>query len=223
MVALHRMARGDVPAIRSARGHQRARSRWNRTRRHRPRQLGCTTPASTWRWRWSTPNRDRLAPDDRSRRAVSVHRLGGSDAIGLGGGPTSDRRLMRTGGYDVVHVHGPLPSVIVRVAASVAARHSASARVVTTSHTPWNSLHVGYPQRMAAHGTPRRRDHRRVGGGGCVAACRLARQRAVVIPHGIDPERIAAASAVGRLLMPHGKKRGRLRCVGHGGRRRQPS
>jgi glycosyltransferase involved in cell wall biosynthesis len=117
---------------------------------------------------------------------VVVHDLGGSDRIGIGGA----RRLARLAGdlrYDLVHVHGPLPSVVVRLAA----RHRP---VVTTSHTPWTALHP--LTRLAWHLTARR-DAATVAVSGVVQASlpsRLA-ARAVVLPHGVDRRAINAAAA----------------------------
>ncbi len=54
------------------------------------------------------------------------------------------------------------------------------------------------PDRLAAHGPFRRCDGCGVGRCRCVAPGGRAGRRALVIPHGIDPERAAAASAAGR-------------------------
>jgi glycosyltransferase involved in cell wall biosynthesis len=130
--------------------------------------------------------RDRLAPTI-ERAGVTVHRLAGSDAIGVDAARRIVR-LVRHGHFDVVHVHGPLPSALVRLAAA------ASVRVVTTSHAPWHSLRTG--TRVAWRLTARL-DAATIAVSAVVAASlpRGASRRAVVIPHGIDPERISAASA----------------------------
>jgi len=133
-------------------------------------------------------DRDRLAPAIEAA-GVPVHRLGGSDAIGLRAGRYL-ARLVRTGKYDIVHVHGPLPSVVVRLAA--AAPGGVDTRVVTTSHTPWHSLR---PATRAAWRATSALDDATVAVSAAVAASlpSRARGRAQVIPHGIDPARIAAA------------------------------
>ena len=53
-------------------------------------------------------------------------------------------RLARSPRFGIVHVHGPLPTVAVRLAP----RHRP---VVTTSHTPWDSLR--WPTRLAWRAT----------------------------------------------------------------------
>ena len=124
---------------------------------------------------------------------VVVHRLDGSDLLGVG----AARRLMQLvgrGGFDVVHVHGPLPSPLVRVAAR---RRGGRPAVVTTSHTPWGSLRLA--TRTAWRATARL-DDASVAVSGAVAESlpRRARERAVVIPHGIDPRRVDAAFGAAR-------------------------
>ncbi len=132
-------------------------------------------------------HRDRLMPT-LADVGVTVHRLDGSDLIGLG----ASRRLaqlIRSGTFDVVHVHGPLPAVVARLAAV-----GASARVVTTSHTPWTSLRQ---TTRAMWRATDRLDAAAVAVSSAVAASlpRSTGSRVTVIPHGIDPARIAAARA----------------------------
>ncbi|MGK2949784.1 MAG: glycosyltransferase family 4 protein, partial [Acidimicrobiales bacterium] len=64
---------------------------------------------------------------------VTVHALGGSDRIGW----RAARRLaalVADERFDAVHVHGPLPALVARLA-------SGRRPLVTTSHTPWRTLH----------------------------------------------------------------------------------
>lgn len=116
---------------------------------------------------------------------IIVHRLGGTDRIGL----RATRRLLRLAvstEFRVVHVHGPLPSIVVRLARG--RRH-----VVTTSHTPFATLRA--PTRLLWRVTARR-DAKVVAVSAVVAASlpRRSARRAVVLPHGIDPAAIGAAA-----------------------------
>lgn len=134
-------------------------------------------------------HRDRLAPALEAA-GITLHRLDGSDMIG----PGAARRLaalIEHGHYDVVHVHGPLPAVVARLA-------TRGRRLITTSHTPWGSLRL--PTRMAWRATDRL-DAASIAVSAAVAASlpTRARRRAVVIPHGIDPTRVAAALDAARL------------------------
>jgi glycosyltransferase involved in cell wall biosynthesis len=131
--------------------------------------------------------RDRLVPlliD----AGITVHRLDGTDLIGFG---ATRRlvRLIRAGRFDVVHVHGPLPAVVARLAAV-----GKPAMVLTTSHTPWSSL-----RRSTRLGwlVTSRLDAATVAVSSAVAASlpRRPASRAVVIPHGVDPARIETARA----------------------------
>ena len=119
---------------------------------------------------------------------VTVHRLDGTDLIGA---RAANRliRLIRTGRYDVVHVHGPLPAVVARLGAI-----GAHPEVVTTSHTPWSSLR---PATRAAWRATARLDAAAVAVSSAVVASlpKSTRVRTCVIPHGIDPARIAEARA----------------------------
>jgi glycosyltransferase involved in cell wall biosynthesis len=130
-------------------------------------------------------DRDRLVPP-LVEAGVTVHRLDGSDLIGVGGAVRLVR-LVRSGAFDVVHVHGPLPAAVVRLAAI-----GAEVRVVSTSHTPWTSLRriTRLCWRVTA-----RLDAAAIAVSSAVAASLPAstRRRATVIPHGVDPNRIAVA------------------------------
>ncbi len=133
--------------------------------------------------------RDRLAHVIEAA-GITVHRLDGSDTIGI----AATRRLVGLASdptYDIVHVHGPLPSALVRLA-------TRGKRTVTTSHTPWRSLRS--PTRLAWRATARL-DAATIAVSSAVAESlphHIAR-RVVVLPHGIDPARIdAALLAAGR-------------------------
>ena len=76
--------------------------------------------------------RDRLAPELESA-GIEVHRLRGTDRIGWRGA-TDLAQLARSDRFDVVHVHGPLPSVVARLTPG-------ASPIVTTSHTPIEALH----------------------------------------------------------------------------------
>ena len=119
---------------------------------------------------------------------VTVHRLGGSDRIGWSGG-IGLARLIRSEQFDVVHVHGPLPSVVCRLVPG-------ARPIVTTSHTPLTALRR--PTRSAWRLTARR-DAAHI-----VVSERVGRSIDVpytVIPHGIDAAEVAAAS---RSVRPSG-------------------
>jgi glycosyltransferase involved in cell wall biosynthesis len=118
------------------------------------------------------PDRDHLVPP-LERAGVPIHVLGGSDRIGIGAARRL-ARLIRRGGYDTVHVHGPLVAALVRTVRR-------GTPVVSTAHTPWESLH---PLTRLAWRATARRD-----------AVTLAVSEAVrtslpteseVLPHGVD-------------------------------------
>jgi glycosyltransferase involved in cell wall biosynthesis len=117
---------------------------------------------------------------------VAVHGLGGTDLVGL---PAAVRlaRLARQGRFDVVHVHGPLPAVVARLVPSPTS-------IVTTAHTLWAGVRA--PARAAWRATAAR-DAASVAVSAAVVASmprRLA-ARTRVIPHGVDPDAVAAARA----------------------------
>lgn len=130
-------------------------------------------------------HRDRLVPP-LTDAGINVHRLNGTDLIGVG---ATRRlvRLIRADRFDVVHVHGPLPAVVARLAAL-----GADAQVITTSHTPWSSLRI---TTRAAWRTTSRLDAAVIAVSAAVAGSLppTSRARVTVIPHGVDPARIAAA------------------------------
>ena len=117
---------------------------------------------------------------------VVVHRLGGSDRIGV----AAARRLARLVAqprFDVVHVHGPLPAVVARLAR----RHRP---IVTTAHTPLGALRL--PTRLAWRLTAGR-DAASVAVSAVVAGSlpRRVAARTLVLPHGVDPAAIAGTLA----------------------------
>ena len=117
---------------------------------------------------------------------ITVHRLGGGDHLGaraLG----RLTRLIRQPRFGIVHVHGPLLAPWIRVAA----RRGRTA-VVTTSHTPWESLH---PATRAAWRLTAPLDARAIAVSDAVASSLpgKVRARATVVPHGVDP-RVATAA-----------------------------
>lgn len=132
--------------------------------------------------------RDRLL-SQLDQSPVTVHRLGGSDRIGWRAGWRL-ARLVRSSDFDVVHVHGPLPSIVARLVPG-------GRPVVTTSHTPLSALRR--PTRLAWRLTARG-DAATIAVSAAVTASMPARTsgRTVVIPHGLDSEAIAAARARGR-------------------------
>ncbi len=133
--------------------------------------------------------RDRLAPVIENA-GIAVHRLDGSDLIGFGAARRL-ARLVADPSYDIVHVHGPLPSALVRLL-------TRGRRTVTTSHTPRGSLRR--PTRLVWSATARL-DAVTIAVSAAVAASLppAIGRRAVVLPHGIDPARIdAARCAAGR-------------------------
>jgi glycosyltransferase involved in cell wall biosynthesis len=103
------------------------------------------------------------------------------------------RLIRRRGdtGFDIVHVHGPLPSVLARLASLP---RSSSPSVVTTSHTPWTSLRV---LTRLGWWLTERLDAATIAVSAAVAASlpAHARRGAIVVPHGIDERRIHAALA----------------------------
>lgn len=124
-----------------------------------------------------------------------VHWLNGTDLIGLRGlcqlaALVSDRR------YDVVHVHGPLPAIAARLV-------PACRPLVTTSHTPFGSLH---PLTRMAWILTARRDAVTVAVSAVVAASlpRRIQRRTTVIPHGIDPAVVATAAGQPEERSPQG-------------------
>lgn len=134
-----------------------------------------------------TDRRNRLA--GRIERAgVTLHRMGGTDRPGLR--PSARlARLVRSGRYDVVHVHSPAPAVVVRLKLI-----GAKVRVVTTLHNSWRALHP--LTRLGWWATWWRDDLRLAVSADAVdSAPRPWRRRLRVLPHAVDQRQLAAARA----------------------------
>ncbi len=130
-------------------------------------------------------SRDQLIPL-LAEAGIVVHRLGGSDRIGVAAG----RRLaglVKDRRFDIVHVHGPLPAALARVVPG-------HRPVVTTSHTPLGAVRL--PTRLAWRLTASR-DAATVAVSAVVSSSlpRRVAVRTVVIPHGVDPVAIARTLA----------------------------
>ncbi len=123
--------------------------------------------------------RDRLIAT-LDRAAIVVHRLGGNDRIGLRG-LLGLVRLVRSRRYDVIHVHGPLVAVVMRLIPGIAP-------IVTTAHTPIEALH---PLTRWAWKLTRRRDTSTIAVASRVESTLGSRAR--VIPYGVDLDAAAAA------------------------------
>jgi glycosyltransferase involved in cell wall biosynthesis len=117
---------------------------------------------------------------------VPLHRLGGSDRVGWGAARRL-ARLVADPSFDAVHVHGPVPSVIARVAPG-------ARPVVTTLHTVWPGLHP--VTRLALRSTARG-DAATLAVSAAVVASMPARlaEHTSVLPHGVDMEQVAEALA----------------------------
>ena len=115
---------------------------------------------------------------------IPVHLLSGNDHVGVAG-VRDLRRLLRQRRFDVVHAHGPLPSVVVRM---LAGRQP----VVSTLHTLWPA-HRGISR--AGWLLTARRDAAVLAVSEAVAASlpRRVRHRAEVVPHGVDEAAVAVA------------------------------
>lgn len=108
---------------------------------------------------------------------VIVCRLGGSDRIGIGAAWRL-ARLMRAGRFDVVHVHGPLPTLVARCVPG-------GPPVVTTSHTLWSGIR---PPTRILWGITAFRDSRTLAVSSAVAESLPPRitRRTLLFPHGVD-------------------------------------
>ncbi len=129
--------------------------------------------------------RSQLA-DAVTRSGARLIGLGGSDKVGVSAAWRL-ARLARSGSYGVVHVHGPLPAVVLRSVPG-------GAPVVTTSHTMWGSLRRS--TRVLWHLTASR-DAVTVAVSSAVMESLPARvsRRTHVVPHGIDVAAIERARA----------------------------
>jgi glycosyltransferase involved in cell wall biosynthesis len=113
---------------------------------------------------------------------IAVHTLPGSDHVGLRG-LLALRRVVRTGAYDVVHGHGPVPTVLARLLAG----H----RAVGTIHSMWPALRR--PSRWAVAALCRGTHLIAVSATARDAMPRRLRDNTTVIPHGVDLAAVDAA------------------------------
>ena len=115
------------------------------------------------------------------RSGITLHRLGGSDLIGFRAAARL-ARLVRDSRFDVVHVHGPLPSIVARLVPG-------KRPLVTTSHTPMSALRR--PTRALWLLTSRA-DNATIAVSAVVATSmpRLVAADVIVIPHGLDMDAI---------------------------------
>jgi glycosyltransferase involved in cell wall biosynthesis/GNAT superfamily N-acetyltransferase len=101
-------------------------------------------------------------------------------------------RLVRKGGFDVVHVHSPLPASLARLAAR--GMRSRRPRFVSTEHNGWASFSL--PTRLANRFTSRWDDATfAVSEQTQASMAGRAAKRAVTLVHGIDVARTAAFAA----------------------------
>jgi len=105
---------------------------------------------------------------------ITVHELPGTDHVGLRG-LQALRRLVRTGGYDIVHGHGPVPTVLARLLAR--------GRSVGTIHSMWPALRR--PSRWAVAALCTDTPLIAVSATARDALPPRLRRTATVIPHGI--------------------------------------
>ena len=118
--------------------------------------------------------------------ADQVHRLGGTDHMGWRS-VRALARLVRSDKIDVVHVHGPLPAVVVRLTPR-------RRPIVTTSHTPLQALH---PVTRLAWRLTARLDATSIAVSAAVASSMPTSiaDRMQVIPHALDVNAVEAARA----------------------------
>jgi glycosyltransferase involved in cell wall biosynthesis len=111
--------------------------------------------------------------------------------------------LVRADRYDIVHAHGPLLAVLVRLA-------SGRTPVVTTSHTMFGALRA--PTRLAWRATAGR-DAATLAVSSVVAGSlpRRSAERAEVVPHGIDPAALPTPSRIEHEV--HGPNRATVTAV----------
>lgn len=133
-------------------------------------------------------SRDQLVPALQAA-GVPVHLLGGTDLVGIRAAARL-RALVRSGRFDVVHAHGPLPSMLARLSC----RRGRRPVVVTTVHNVWASFRT---LSRAGMRLTARRDAAAVAVSDAVAASLPAAcaRRCRVIPHGADLDACAAALA----------------------------
>lgn len=151
-------------------------------RAHDPTQVAATCA-------YVLPGKDHLA-SDLERAGVPTVCLGASASdvrwvVALG-------RLVRSGRFDVVHVHSPLPGAIARVAAWSMGRRRRPA-IVTTEHNAWSTFHP--LTRWLNRVTMRLEDAViAVSSETFESMSPRIRERAEVVHHGIDVADVAAAA-----------------------------
>lgn len=103
--------------------------------------------------------------------------------------PVRLARLVRSGHYQVVHVHSPLPASVARLATRTM-RRNARPRLVSTEHNTWGSFSA--PTRLLNRFTSRWDDTTFAVSEETRASMRgAARRRATTLVHGIDVARTA--------------------------------
>lgn len=120
-------------------------------------------------------------------RDVTVHRLGGSDRIGVRAAWRL-ARLVRQRRFSVVHLHGPLPAALARLVPG-------HRPIVTTSHTP---LHALRRSTRWLWSRTVRFDAATLAVSAVVAESLPAsvRDRVEVVPHGVDTAAVERAGRV---------------------------
>lgn len=138
---------------------------------------------------YALPWKDHLV-DDLERAGVRTICVG-DGSTGRFAWPSRLVRLVRSGGYDVIHVHSPLPGSVARLAA----RSIPSGRRPATMSTEHNTWGTHRPATRLANRLTSTLDRRTF----AVTAETLgsmsgpARRRATVLQHGIDTAGVAAA------------------------------
>ncbi|MEY4175493.1 MAG: hypothetical protein RI900_2658, partial [Actinomycetota bacterium] len=125
---------------------------------------------------------------------IPVHLLEGTDRLGVRG-VRQLLRLVREPRFRLVHVHGPLPTVVARMA-----RVGLGGRpVVTTVHTLWAAHRL--PSRVVWRLTARL-DAATVAVSQAVADSLPGRRDVSVVPHGVDDVAVAAARSTAAMRAP---------------------
>ena len=102
-------------------------------------------------------------------------------------------RLVRSGRYDVIHVHSPLPGSVARLAVRTM-RPSARPTVFTTEHNAWGTFRL--PTRWLNRVTGRRDEHTFAVSAEVLGSMRgPVIERTSVLVHGVDQGEIDAARA----------------------------
>lgn len=127
------------------------------------------------------------------QHGITVHRLGGTDRVGIRAALRL-ARLVRQSRFSVVHTHGPLPAVVARLVPG-------HRPLITTSHTPLTALR---PLTRWLWSTTARFDAAALAVSSVVAQSLPATiaDRVEVMPHGIDTRATEAALAQARAAAP---------------------